>query len=142
MRRVELDLERMGDGGVGGDGASGSVLSGGQTELLRRRAGVLGGRDRAILEMYFEKGSSFAQMAHVAGVSETSIARKIRRLTAKLLEGEYVRCLRRGIRLSRLERAIAKDYFVDGLSQRAIATKRDTTVYQVRKTIRKVVSSE
>jgi DNA-directed RNA polymerase specialized sigma24 family protein len=47
-------------------------------------------------------------------------------------------CLRGGEGLSKMERVVAKDYFFEGLSQRQIARKREVTLYQVRKALRRL----
>jgi transposase len=88
--------------------------------------------------MYLEKGNSFRQMAKLAGVHETIIARRIHKITKRLLYGEYITCLRNSKRFSAIELSIAREYFLTGLSMREIARKRQITYYQVRKVLRKI----
>jgi DNA-directed RNA polymerase specialized sigma subunit len=92
------------------------------------------------MEMYLKNGSTFGQMARLAGVNETTISRRVHRLVRRLLDGEYIRCLRKGGRLDSLEQAIARDYFLESLSQKNIALRRGVTAYQVRKTLKKIKS--
>ena len=62
--------------------------------LLRSRVEMLKGKDKALLKMYLDNGNTFRQMAQVAGVNEVTVARRIYRLIRRLLDGEYITCLR------------------------------------------------
>ncbi len=155
MARIRLNLDRVGrSNGPDGDGPDGDGSGGGgalagqwgdcrlglaeQIDVLRRRAAFLSGPNGAILKMYLENGSTFAEIARVAGVSETTVARRIRRCTRRLIEGRFPGCVRQGDSLSRIESAIARDAFLEGLSQRRIAVKRGMSIYQVRKILGKI----
>ena len=107
-------------------------------EMLRSRVGLLAGKDRLLMTMYLENGNSFRQMARLAGVDETSIAKKIRKIAKRLIDGEYITCLRNRSRFSPAEMDVARDYFLTRLSIRKIAEKRDTTYYGVRKILKKI----
>jgi predicted DNA-binding protein YlxM (UPF0122 family) len=107
-------------------------------DLLRNRVGLLTGNDKVLMTMYLENGNSFRQMARLVGVNEASIARRIYKLTKRLMNGEYITCLRNRDKFSRGELDIAKDYFLAGLSMRKIARKRNFTYYGVRKTLKKI----
>lgn len=105
--------------------------------LLQTRAHLLTGQDRALLTMYLENGGNFCQMARLAGLCATSIARKIRRIAERLVDETYPMCLRHRDQFSDLELAIAKDYFVRGRSMTRISQARNVTYYCVRKTVQK-----
>jgi len=107
-------------------------------EVLRSRVDLLAGRDKVLMTMYLENGNSFRQMAWLTGVNEASIARRIHKITKRLIDGEYITCLRNRERFSEEELDIAKDYFLSGLSIKKIAIKRDLTYYTVRKTLKKI----
>jgi predicted DNA-binding protein YlxM (UPF0122 family) len=107
-------------------------------DLLRSRVGLLTGKDKMLMTMYMENGNSFRQMARLSGVNEASIARRIHKVTKRLINGEYITCLRNRDKLDRGELDIAKDYFLAGLSIKKIAKRRDTTYYGVRKTLKKI----
>lgn len=107
-------------------------------DLLRTRIDILSGKDRVLMQMYLESGLTFGRMARVAGVNECTIARRIHKLTCLLLDSEYITCLRNRSRFSSLELAIAKDYYFEDLGQKKIAQRRNVTVYQVRKALRKI----
>ena len=106
-------------------------------DLLRSRVGLLTGKDKLLMTMYIENGNSFRQMARLVGVNEASIGRRIYKVTERLMNGEYITCLRNRERFGRGELDIAKDYFLAGLSIKKIARKRSRTYYGVRKTLRK-----
>jgi hypothetical protein len=110
----------------------------GRIEILRRRVNLLVGQDRLLMTMYLDNSNSIRQMARLAGVTEARIKRRIRKITKRLIDGEYVRCLRSRDKLSRAELKIAKDYFLLGLSIRKIGLKRGCTYYQARKAIIKI----
>jgi len=107
-------------------------------DLLRSRANLLVGKDKVLMTMYLENGNSFRQMAQLAGVSEATIARKIRTLSERLTDGEYITCLRNRDKFSEIELSIAKDYFLTGLSMRKIAASKHYTLYSIRKTVKKI----
>jgi DNA-directed RNA polymerase specialized sigma subunit len=105
---------------------------------LRARVDILTGRDKALMTMYLENGNTFRQMARIAGVNETTIARRIYRLTRRLLNAGYITCLRNRHRLNKIEQLVARDYFIERLSQEKIARKRNVSVYAVRKALRNI----
>jgi len=109
-----------------------------RVDLLRSRLNMLNGKDKVLMTMYLENGNSFRQMARLIGVSETSIARRIHKLTKRLIDGEYITCLWNCNKFNQHQMAIAKDYFWTGLSIRKIAAKRHWTFYHVRKTLKEV----
>lgn len=107
-------------------------------DLLRSRVNLLTGKDRLLMTMYLENSNSFRQMARLAGVNESSIARRIHRVTKRLIDGEYITCLRNRDKFSKTEMAIAKDYFLLGLSMKKIAGKRRRSYHRVRETLKKI----
>jgi len=111
-----------------------------EIDLLRGRLNLLKGKDKVLMTMYLENGSSFRQIAQLTGVSDTSIARRIHTLTERLTDGEYITCLRNRDKFTRDQMTIAKDYFLVGLSMKEIAVKRHRSCYHVRETIIKIKS--
>jgi predicted DNA-binding protein YlxM (UPF0122 family) len=111
-----------------------------ELDLLRSRLNLLNGKEKVLMTMYLENGSSFRQIARLAGVSDTSIARRIKILTERLTDGEYITCLRSRDKFTRDQMTIAKDYFLVGLSMKEIAVKRRWSWYHVRETIIKIKS--
>jgi DNA-directed RNA polymerase specialized sigma subunit len=110
----------------------------GRIELLRSRVELLGGKDKVLLKMYLENGNTFRQMAQLAGVNEATIARRVYRLIQRLLDGEYITCLRNRSLFSAREMKVAKDYFLRGESMRKIAAKRGCSYYRVRQLLKKI----
>ena len=133
MKKVQVNFEKMKAQEQGRHQFRTSYAN--RNSLLQMRAQMLTGKDKVLMKMYLEDGKMFGEMARLAGVNEGTIARRVERLTRRLLRGEYMMCLRGGEELSSFERAVAKDYFLEGLSQREIARKREVTVYQVRKAL-------
>jgi len=116
-----------------------------QIETLRSRVELLSGRDRLLMEMYLDRGSTYCQIARLAGVHHSSICRRIRRITKRLTDGKYVKCLRHSRRLGPQRLKIARDYFLQGLSQRKIAEKTGYSLYRVRKMldeIKRIIEEE
>ena len=111
-----------------------------EIDLLRGRLNFLNGKDKVLMTMYLENGNSFRQIARLTGISDTSIARRINRLTKRLLDNQYIICLRNRDKFTREQMNIAKDYFLTGLSIRKIAIKRDRSFYHVRETMKKIQS--
>jgi hypothetical protein len=107
-------------------------------DVLRSRVKLLTGRDRLLLTMYLDKGNSFREMARLAGVNETIIARRVRKMMKRLIDGPYITCLRNHDRFTGTEMAIAKDRFLTGLAIRKIARRRHLTYYCVRKTLKHI----
>ena len=111
-----------------------------EIDLLRSRLHLLNGKEKVLMTMYLENGSSFRQIARLTGISDTSIARRINILTERLTDGEYIVCLRNREKFTRDQMTIAKDYFLVGLSMKEIAVKRRWSRYHVRETIIKIKS--
>ena len=111
-----------------------------EIDLLRGRLNLLNGKDKVLMTMYLENGNSFRQIARLTGISDTSIARRINGLTKRLIDGQYIVCLRNREKFTREQMTIAKDYFLTGLSMREIAIKRHWSFYHVREVLKKVQS--
>ena len=107
-------------------------------EILRSRLGLLSGADRVLMTMYVQNGNSFRQIARVQGVSETSVARRVHKIARRLTDGQYIRCLRYSGRLTPSQMAIARDFFLRGLTMSRIAARRDSSVHRVRKALRHI----
>ena len=75
-------------------------------------------------------------MARLAGVNEANVARRIYKLIRRLLDGQYITCLRNRDKFTQEQIEMARDYFVDGLPMSEIANRHDTTYYTVRQTMK------
>ena len=107
-------------------------------DLLRSRANLLSGKDKVLMKMYLENGNTFYQMANLIGVNEVTIARRIHKIIERLIDSEYIICLRHRDKLTEKEMHIAKAYFMGGLSIREIASKQRTSIYRIRAALKKV----
>ena len=112
----------------------------GRIELLAGRLNLLTGTDKVLMTMYIRHGNSIRQIARIRGVSETRVARRIRAVSKRLIEGPYIECLRRRDKLTSRQLAIAKDYYLMGLSMRQIAKKRCWSYYRVRDALGEIQS--
>jgi len=100
-------------------------------DRLRARAYLLSDKDRTLLAMYLDAGSSVRQIARLTAMSPSTISRRIRRIIHRLLNDLYSVCLRHRHRFSDLELAITRDYFIRGLSARRISRDHDVSYYSV-----------
>lgn len=101
------------------------------SEVIRRRLYWLSGRDRLLLEMVYEKGSSRRQIASLLKLPVSSLSRRIEKLTDRLLNRDYSICLLYRGQLSALQIHIARDWFVRGVSRKAIARRYRISLYRV-----------
>ncbi len=117
--------------------AVGALRQGG-FDLVRQRIGLLDVKDKILMSMYYLDGCNFRRIARLLGVNECSVARRIRKITTRLLAGQYIRCLwnRQFFRSADLQ--IAKDYYVGGWAFRQIAAERVCSLYEVRRTIERI----
>lgn len=104
-------------------------------DLLHSRVNLLTGKDRLLMEMYLEKGTSFKQMARLIGTNELRIARRIRNIIKRLIDDKYIICLQHRTKFGVTEMGIAKEHFLLGLSMREIAAKRHISYYKIREII-------
>jgi hypothetical protein len=77
-------------------------------------------------------------MARLAGVNETNIARRIHKIIKRLIDGEYITCLRNREMFNRAEMVIARQYFLLGWSIKKIAGEQGLSYYSVRKSLKKI----
>jgi predicted DNA-binding protein YlxM (UPF0122 family) len=106
-------------------------------ELLRSRIDLLTGTDRTLIMMYLEHGNSVRQIAELAGLQTSTVARRIHRIVERLHDETFLLCLNQRDSFSELELAIVKDYFVLGLSASRISSNRNVSYYRARAAIRK-----
>lgn len=111
-----------------------------KADLLRARTIWLRGRDKLLMKMYLDNGSTFRQMARLAGVNESTIARRIYKIVKRLLDAHYLTALRHSGEFSLLQMEIVQDYFVRGLTKSRIAAEYNCSRYHVEKTLLKVQS--
>jgi DNA-directed RNA polymerase specialized sigma subunit len=108
-------------------------------DLIRSRAELLTGKDRAIMQIYLDNSGTFRQMSRIAGVNEANVARRIHKIIRRLLDGQYITCLRNRHKFTGEELDIARDYFLNGLTMSQIADNCSTTYYAVRRAMKKVL---
>jgi transposase len=106
-----------------------------EIDTLRMRVDLLGGTDRVLMKLYLDGGGKVSDMARLMGLSESTVARRIRRIKERLMDGRYIECFKRREELGKVNMGIARDLLVGGLRQKEIAEKRGLSAYQVRKGI-------
>ena len=107
-----------------------------QVQTLLHRAQLLETAERELIEMVFERSSTFEQIARLTGQSASSVNRRFRTLTGKLIAKEYLMILAKDKRLSTLELSIGREYFICGHSQKRICRKLGCSRYRVQKVIK------
>jgi len=104
----------------------------GRIEELCQKVKFLDGVDRVMMTMYLKNGNTFRQIATLMGIHEGNISRRIRRITKKLIEGEYIICLRHSNRFTCRQMEIAKHYFLWGIPLRQLASMHNSSFYRMR----------
>ncbi len=138
MKRTDADIYKVQDFSDSSTAYFAATVYADRVDILRARARLLKGRDRAIMTMYLDKGNSIVQIARVAGVTEAVMSRRVRRLIARLIDGEFVLCLRHRDVFDPIELGIAKDFFLVGLSLSAVSESRGISVYRIRRIVAKI----
>jgi len=109
----------------------------GHAEMLRLRALLLTGEDRLLMTLYLEDGHSFRQIGRLIGANPTTIARRVRKITRRLVDETYSVCLENRSAFTGPELAIIRDYFLRGLSFAQIGREHGTSYYRARTTVLK-----
>jgi predicted DNA-binding protein YlxM (UPF0122 family) len=109
-------------------------------DLLRHRKDLLEGEDKVFMTMYLDNGNSFRQMSRLLGVSETTISRRIDKLTKQLTGESFYIYRQYRKKLDKRQKQFARDYFLMGLSLRQIAYKHNCSFYLVKKTMGRILN--
>ena len=138
MAKITLNMGKFEDRVASDLPMSSCAVFADKIDLIRSRARLLEGKDKALADMYFERGVSIRQMSKMSGVSETTISRRVRKLKERLLGREYLICLRSSHLLDHNCIKIASDRFVKGMSIKKIAEGNGISVYKVKKILTKI----
>jgi len=106
-------------------------------EALRARLELLGTEDRVLLKTYLEAGSSFDEIARLAGMNRSTVCRRIHRLIRRLYDETYVRCEGNRALFSEPELAVICDHFVRGFSLKRICRDHNLSYYRARAIVEK-----
>jgi hypothetical protein len=109
----------------------------GVIEVLRMRAHLLAGEERALLEAYLERGSSFRQIGRLMGLDPRNVGRRVRGIVRRLTDDTYEICLGNHDDFNGRELAVIRDHFVGGVSERHISRHRAVPRYRVRAILQK-----
>jgi hypothetical protein len=106
-------------------------------EVLRMRAHLLSGEDRALLEAHLEQGSSFRQIGRLMGLDRRTVGRRVRKIVQRLTDETYELCFGNHEDFNGRELTVIRDHFIGGLSERRISRHRDVPRYRVRAILQK-----
>jgi len=104
-------------------------------ERIRKRAEQLSEPDRTLVRMYLDNENSFRQIAQLLGVSEATVARRVKKIVGRLGDPSIEGILNKSSKLGRRQRKIARDFFLCGLSVKTIARKYGMTYYNTRRIV-------
>ena len=106
-----------------------------KADTVRKLAENLSEPDRTLVRMYLDHENSFRQMAQLLGVSEATVARRVKKIIGRIGDRDIESVLAKSSTLSRRQKKIARDYFLRGLNVKKIAHKYKMTYYNTRRTI-------
>ena len=110
----------------------------GEIELIRARISFLKGPEKLLMKMHLNDGYKIQEIACCAGVCESTISRKIKKISQRLTSPLFCAFFENKDMFNTFERKVIKDFLREGLTQRKISEKRNTTRYYVRKAIEKL----
>jgi hypothetical protein len=106
-----------------------------EIEVFRLRSELLSREDKTFMQMIFDNGGTFDQIARLTGQNPSTISRRFHTLLQKLFARELVAFLRRRQDMDQTQIGIVQDYFLRALPQKTIARKFSVSLYYVRATL-------
>jgi len=104
-------------------------------EQMPGRIEMLNDHDRAFVNLMLA-GQKFNTIAHAAGVHGATIARRLKKITARMTDNNFVNALsEKNLTVQQMQ--ILRDFFVDGLSMFRIAVRNNFSYYKVRQLVKK-----
>lgn len=111
-----------------------------EIDTLRLRSKWLCVEDRTLMQMVFEKGCSFRQIARLTGQNPSTVSRRFHRLVRRLIARKPAFAQGPPVYTDPTDIRIIQDYYLRGQTQKAIAQKRSISLYRIRNTLRAVRS--
>jgi len=105
----------------------------GLVDLILMRAEYLAQSERALLEAYYRRGVDAADLALLEGKPARSIRRRVRSLSARVLDDLFVYVMRSIDRFGPTRQRIARGVYLQGTSRRAIAQQLGLSLHTVRR---------
>jgi DNA invertase Pin-like site-specific DNA recombinase len=102
----------------------------GRIELLREQ-------DRAFVNLFLS-AQKFRNIALTAGVNEATIARRLKKIAARLTSNDFVQALSKGVGLDEIK--ILRAYFIDGVSKPQIARQNNLSYHVVQKIVKRRIA--
>ncbi len=106
-------------------------------DLLEQTPGrieLLNERDRAFVNLMLT-GQKFRTIASAAGVHEATIARRLKKIAARITNNNFV-CALSQKNITPMKMKVLRDYFVNGISMLKVAAKNKVSYHDVRKLIK------
>ena len=103
---------------------------------VRLRSEWLSRKDKVLMQMIFDKGGTFEQIARLTGQNPSTISRRFHTLLQKLIARELVCLLRHREGFDESAIRMFQEYYLRGLSQNAIAQKFGISLYRVGSVLR------
>ncbi|MFA5555288.1 MAG: hypothetical protein WDA68_12170 [Phycisphaerae bacterium] len=107
-------------------------------ETYRSRLEFLNEPDRILVKMFLDNANSYRQISKLLGVSVSTVSRRIEKITNRLSSENFSDVLRSRDSLAAVHLELAKDYFVRGLTIRALSDKYKTSFYRIWKILRDI----
>lgn len=111
-----------------------------EIEKIRLRSELLNPKDKTLMQMIFEKGSTFDQIARLTNQNPSTISRRFNNLLAKLIAKELASLPYCRDKIDGTDIRIVHNYYFQGLTQKAIAQKFNISLYRVRNILQLVRS--
>ena len=110
--------------------------------LFEKHAGridLLNGQQKAFVRLFLN-GQKFRTLANTAGVHEATIARRLKRIALRISSNNFIAALAVISDASEFpeKTKIIKDYFLNGLSIKAISKNTGITHYRISRIIRQM----
>ncbi|MCI0499775.1 MAG: hypothetical protein L0Y36_08875 [Planctomycetales bacterium] len=105
---------------------------------IRRCSAMLDNEQKALLAMIFDRGNTLEQVAQLTGRHASTVSRQFGRLMRNLAGRETAAAFGAGRRLTPMEAAILREYYLHGVRQRQIARKLGCTLYRIRRTVLRI----
>ncbi|MFP3937088.1 MAG: hypothetical protein ACLFVW_02010 [Phycisphaerae bacterium] len=107
-------------------------------EVIRGRMELLSPPEKELLEAVLVRGQSASSLARIMGVRPRTLRDRVRRLSRRLTSREFLDAARALQYLPAEDAELARLYFCQGLSQRALAKRLGITAHTLRRRLDRV----
>ena len=104
-------------------------------ERLSARVDILPQQQKALVRLFLA-GQNYKVIAKIASVNEATVSRKLRKIADRINCDSFIAALSENNDMPAEKLEIIKDYFVIGLTIKAITKKTDLSYYKIKKIIK------